>query len=162
MIEAVQNHVHLNSTQQVQQFEQKVGFIEGFPVPNESTPSATLIRGWELGVPVTSRNKDLAWELITLMLDPKIMTPFHARHGLLPTQIPIGEGPYAKVLNQTIPYYGKLISVLQLRGIRPNIPEYPQIVEHIHQALNEVFYGIKQPKQALDNAAAKSAKVLGW
>ena len=38
------------------------------------------------------------------------MTPFHARYGLLPTQIPIGEGPYAKVLNQTIPYYDKLIS----------------------------------------------------
>jgi multiple sugar transport system substrate-binding protein len=66
------------------------------------------------------------------------------------------------VLNQTIPYYDKLISVLQLRGIRPSIPEYPQIAEHIHQALNEVFYGLKQPKQALDEAAAKSAKVLGW
>jgi len=24
------------------------------------------------------------------------------------------------------------------------------------------MYGIKEPKQALDDAAAKSAKVLGW
>jgi multiple sugar transport system substrate-binding protein len=31
---------------------------------------------------------------------------------------------------------------------RPNIPEYPQIAEHI--------------KQALDDAAVKSAEVLGW
>jgi multiple sugar transport system substrate-binding protein len=45
---------------------------------------------------------------------------------------------------------------------RPNIPEYPQIAEHIREALDEVYYGLKEPKQALDDAAAKSAKVLGW
>jgi multiple sugar transport system substrate-binding protein len=42
---------------------------------------------------------------------------------------------------------------------RPNIPEYPQIAEHIQQALEEVYYGLKEHKQALDDAAAKSAKV---
>ena len=45
---------------------------------------------------------------------------------------------------------------------RPNIPEYPQIAEHIKQALDDVYHGLKEPKQALDEAAAKSAKVLGW
>jgi multiple sugar transport system substrate-binding protein len=38
---------------------------------------------------------------------------------------------------------------------RPTIPEYPQIAE-------DVRLGIKEPKQALDDAAAKSAKALGW
>jgi hypothetical protein len=28
--------------------------------------------------------------------------------------------------------------------------------------MDEVFSGAKEPKQALDDAAAKSAKVLGW
>jgi multiple sugar transport system substrate-binding protein len=45
---------------------------------------------------------------------------------------------------------------------RPNIPEYPQIAEHIKQALDDVYHGLKEPKQALDDAAAKSAKMLGW
>jgi len=45
---------------------------------------------------------------------------------------------------------------------RPNISEYPQIADHIRQAIEEVYYGIKEPKQALDYAAVKSAKVLGW
>jgi hypothetical protein len=36
------------------------------------------------------------------------------------------------------------------------------IAEHLRQALDEVYYGIKEPRQALDNAAAKSAKALGW
>jgi multiple sugar transport system substrate-binding protein len=45
---------------------------------------------------------------------------------------------------------------------RPNIPEYGQIADLISQALDEVYSGLKGPKQALDDAAAKSAKALGW
>ena len=45
---------------------------------------------------------------------------------------------------------------------RPNVSEYPQIADHIRQAIEEVYYGIKEPKQGLDDAAAKFAKVLGW
>jgi multiple sugar transport system substrate-binding protein len=41
-------------------------------------------------------------------------------------------------------------------------PEFPQIADHIRQALDEVFYGLKEPKQALDDAAVKSAKTMGW
>ncbi len=87
MLEALQNHVHLNTTEQKQQFEQKVGFLPMFPVPNATDRSATMMGGWELGIPNTSRNKDLAWELVTIMLEPKIITPFYEKYGLLPTQI---------------------------------------------------------------------------
>lgn len=45
---------------------------------------------------------------------------------------------------------------------RPAIPEYPQIASHIKQALDDVYYGPKDPKLALDDAAAGSAGVLGW
>jgi multiple sugar transport system substrate-binding protein len=45
---------------------------------------------------------------------------------------------------------------------RPVASEYPQIAEHIRQAIDDVYYGVKQPKQALDDAAKESAKVLGW
>jgi multiple sugar transport system substrate-binding protein len=36
------------------------------------------------------------------------------------------------------------------------------MAEHIKQALDDVYYGLKDPKQALDDAAASSARVLGW
>jgi multiple sugar transport system substrate-binding protein len=105
MIEALQNHVrddyNVTTPEKRMEFEQKVGFIPGFPVPGKGTPSATVMGGWELSIPTTSKNKDLAWELITLILDPKIMAPFHVKYGLLPTQIPIGQGPYSVQLNQT-------------------------------------------------------------
>jgi len=162
MLEALQNHVHVNTTEQKQQFEQKVGFLPMFPVPNATDHSATLMGGWELGITNTSRNKELAWELVTLMVEPKIITPFYEKYGLLPTQISIGDGDYSANLSKSIPYYDELISMLQLRGVRPNIPEYPQIADHIRQALDDVFYGLKEPKQALDDAAVKSAKAMGW
>jgi multiple sugar transport system substrate-binding protein len=139
-----------------------IGFIPMFPVPNASYHTSTLMGGWEFSIPKTSLNKDLAWELLAIIVEPKILAPYLAKHSYLPTQIPIGHGDFAASLNQTTPYYDELISMINIANARSSIPEYPQIAEHIHQALNEVFYGIEEPKQALDDAAAKSAKALGW
>ena len=97
--------LHLNTTEQKKKFEQEVGFIAGFPVPAAGNESATIMGGWLLNIPSSSKNKDLAWELITLIEQSKILAPFHEKYGLLPTQIPIGEGsPYSTQLNQTVPY----------------------------------------------------------
>ena len=41
---------------------------------------------------------------------------------------------------------------------RPNIPEYPQIVDNIKQAIDEVYYGMKDPKQALADACLEVSK----
>lgn len=162
MLEALQNHVHVNTTDQKNEFEHKVGFLPMFPVPDGTNQSATMMGGWEFSIANKSKNKDLAWELVTIMEDPKIITPFFEKYGLLPTQVPIGNGEYSANLSRTIPYYDQLISMLQLKGVRPNIPEYPQIADYLRQALDEVLYHSMQPKQALDEAAAKSAKALGW
>jgi multiple sugar transport system substrate-binding protein len=162
MIEALQHHIPISTPEKRMEFEQKVGFIPMFPVPNLDNNSATLMGGWALGIPSTSIHKDLAWELITTLLEPKILAPYLAAHANLPTQIPIGEGDYSQSANDTIPYYSQLIGMIEIGYHRPNIPEYPQIAEHIKQALDDVYHGLKEPKQALDDAAAKSAKMLGW
>jgi multiple sugar transport system substrate-binding protein len=162
MIEALQHHIPLSTPEKRMEFEQKVGFIPMFPVPNLNNKSATLMGGWALSIPSTSVHKDLAWELITTILEPKILAPYLAAHANLPTQIPIGEGNYSQAANNTIPYYSHLIDMIENGYNRPNIPEYPPIAEHIKQALDDVYHGLKEPKQALDEAAAKSAKVLGW
>ena len=165
MIEALQHHIPISTPGKRIEFEQKVGFIPMFPVPsleNNNSKTATLMGGWALSIPSTSIHKELAWELITTILEPKILAPYLAAHANLPTQIPIGEGNFSQTANNTIPYYSQLIGMIESGYNRPNIPEYPQIAEHIKQALDDVFYGLKEPKQALDDAAAKSAKVLGW
>jgi len=142
--------------------EQRVGMIPMFPVPKEGMTSATMMGGWVLSIPETSKNKDLAWELLTIMVEPKNLTPMLGEFGYLPTQKPIGEGSYAPQLRSSIPYYDEMISMLEIGHGRPNIPEYPQIAEHIRQAIEEVYLGVKEPGQALNDAAAKSAKALGW
>jgi multiple sugar transport system substrate-binding protein len=47
-------------------------------------------------------------------------------------------------------------------NVKPSILEYPEIADHIRQAIDEVYYGVKEPREALDDAAAKSALILGW
>ena len=142
--------------------EQIVGFLPVFPVPDASVQTTTMMGGWQFSIPSTSTQKDLAWELITTMLEPEIFAPWLQQYGYLPTQSSIGEGPYSTQLRQSIPYYQEMISMIEVGGSRPSIPEYSEIATHIKQAMDEVFSGAKEPKQALDDAAAKSAKVLGW
>ena len=142
--------------------EQEVGFIPMFPVPNQTTQTTTMMGGWELAVPQTSKNKDLAWEFLTLMIEPKILAPMLEENGYLPTQLAIGEEPYLSDLDETIPYYKEMVSMVQFGRQRPSVAEYPQIAENIRQAIEDVYYGLRDPKQALDEAAAKSARVLGW
>jgi multiple sugar transport system substrate-binding protein len=141
---------------------QKVGFIPMYPVPKEGIQTTTVMGGWELSIPQTSKNKDLSWELITLMLEPDILAPMLIETGYLPTQKGIGQGPSLSILNHTVPYYDKMLSMIPIGGSRPNIPEFAQIDDHITQAGKQVCTGLKEPKQALDDAAAKSAKLLGW
>ena len=45
---------------------------------------------------------------------------------------------------------------------RPVASEYSQIADHLRQAIEDVYYGVNQPKQALDDAAKRSVRVLGW
>jgi multiple sugar transport system substrate-binding protein len=166
MLEALQNHVrddyNVTTPEKAREFEHKVGMIPMFPVPDPSYQSTTLLGGWELGIPQISKHKDLTWELITTMLEPKIITPMLQKYGLLPTRVSIGEGPSSIALNSSIPYYPELISMIKIGHTRPNIPEFPQISNNIRQALDQIYNGTREPKQALDEAAARSAKVLGW
>jgi multiple sugar transport system substrate-binding protein len=145
-----------------QDFKERVGFLPMFPVPNEGNQTSTLMGGWEFSIPTISTHKELAWKLVTLMLEPKILTPWLVKHRLLPTQVTIGEGESRFNVLSSYPYYDEMISAIPFGGSRPSIPEYPQIAHYIGEALNAVYYGTKNPKEALDDAAAKSAIALGW
>lgn len=145
-----------------QNFEEKIGMIPMFPVPDNGTRTASIMGGWLLSIPQASKHKELTWELITIMLKPEILSPVLAKYGYLPTQVSIGEGPYSTGLRKSIPYYDELISLIPFGHSRPNIPEYPQIADQIRVAIDEVYAGLKTPKEALDGAAEKSAKSLGW
>jgi multiple sugar transport system substrate-binding protein len=143
--------------------EQEVGFIPMFPVPNQTTQTSTMMGGYELSIPSTSQNSDLAWELITILAEPEILGPFLQQYGYLPTQKTLGEGPASEPLKESIPYFEEMVSMIPYGRSRPSLPEYPDIAEHIHQAIQQVYNGsAASPEDALDIAAAKSAESLGW
>jgi multiple sugar transport system substrate-binding protein len=95
------------------------------------------------------------------MLEPEVLAPMLHDYGYLRTQKSIGEGRYSALLNSSIPYY-ELVSMIPDANVKPSIPEYPEIADHIRQAIDEVYYGVKEPREALDDPAAKSALILGW
>jgi multiple sugar transport system substrate-binding protein len=142
--------------------EEKVGFLPMFPLSNETNYNATLMGGWELSIPTTSRNKDLAWELITIMLEPKFLSPWISKFGYLPTQSVIGEAFRANSSFSSFPYYDEMIGMIPSGYVRPSIPEYSLIAQDIHEAINRVVFEGKDVNQALQEAAFKSAKSLGW
>ena len=142
--------------------EQQVGFIPMFPVPNQTIPTSSMMGGWEVAIPSTSQNSDLAWELITIMAQPEILGPFLQQSVYLPTQHVLGEGPSSQPLKQSVPFFEEMVSMIPHGGSRPNIPEYPEIAEHIHQAIQQVYNGSASSEDALNLAAAKSADSLGW
>jgi multiple sugar transport system substrate-binding protein len=122
-----------------------------------------MMGGWELVVPARSQNSDLAWELITIMTEPQILSPFLQDGSYLPTQHVLGDGPSSQPLKESVPYFEEMVSIIPFGGSRPNIPEYPEISEYIHQAIHQVYNGsAASSKDALDIAAAKSAQALGW
>jgi multiple sugar transport system substrate-binding protein len=143
--------------------EQEVGFIPMFPVPNQTIQTSTMMGGWELAIPSTSQNSDLSWELITIVAQPEILAPFLQEYGYLPTQKALGEGPSSQPLKESVPYFEEMVSMIPYGQSRPNLPEYPEIAEHIHQAVQQVYNGsAASPEDALNIAAAKSADSLGW
>ena len=77
-------------------------------------------------------------------------------------QIAIGEAGTRPHTSAYIPYYDKMISAIPFGEARPSNQEYSEIAHHIKEALDAVYYGTQDPKHALDEAAAKSAKSLGW
>jgi multiple sugar transport system substrate-binding protein len=122
-----------------------------------------MMGGWELAIPSTSQNSDLAWELITIIAEPEILGPFLQEYVYLPTQRTLGEGPSSEPLKESIPFFEEMVSMIPYGRSRPNIPEYPEIAEHIHQAIQQVYNGsAASPEDALNTAAAKSADLLGW
>jgi multiple sugar transport system substrate-binding protein len=143
-------------------FEQQIGMLPMFPVPDGVNQSATMMGGWLLGMSSQTENKDLTWKLIATMLEPDVMLGMLNQTGYLPTQKAMMNGTYFTSLNESIPYFSELISMVPIGHTRPNIPQYPHIADHIGIALKEVFDGTKEPQEALDDAAFKTAKLLGW
>jgi phosphatidylserine/phosphatidylglycerophosphate/cardiolipin synthase-like enzyme len=62
------------------------------------------------------------------------------------------------ITGTTIPAIGSQ----PLQSSAANVSQMVKQIAEERQAIDEVYYGVKEPKEALDDAAAKSALILGW
>ena len=54
-----------------------------------------------------------------------------------------------------------MVSMIPDGRSRPNIPEYPEIAEHIHQAIQQVYNGSASPKMPLIWLSSQDCRFLG-
>jgi hypothetical protein len=71
-------------------------------------------------------------------------------------------GPYVEQLGNFIPFFDQMISMIHYEQCSPSIAECPAIAQYIRQAGEEVSCHSKYPTRAVQEAAAMSAKALGW
>jgi multiple sugar transport system substrate-binding protein len=142
----------------------KVGLIPAFPVPTPGLPTSTMMGGWVLTIPATSEHPDIAWKFMEAIQQPEIIVQMLAKFGYLPTQSTIAEEAEYKAELEGywgMDWWAKLSSLLPYGHRRPSYAEYPKIAEHIFAAIDEAMRGMKSPKEALTDAARKSAESLG-
>ena len=88
MIEGSWLPVTFLQRQSEKEFEDKIGFIPALPVPYKNNQTSTLMGGYALGIPKASTHKDLAWKLIELTLEPKILVLIFVKLGYCQLKYP--------------------------------------------------------------------------
>jgi multiple sugar transport system substrate-binding protein len=81
------------------------------------------------------------------MLEPDVLLPMFNQTGYIPIQKIMMNGTYFQTLNESVPYFDELVSMVFMRPTRTNIPQYPRIADCIRVALNEVFDGPKNERR---------------
>jgi ABC-type glycerol-3-phosphate transport system substrate-binding protein len=119
---------------------------------------ATGSGGWLLTINSKSKYKALDWELIKLIVDGKNNVPFNQAQATVPVRSSI----IAKYRNGMpgYPYFDVVAATYPHTHFRPWVPQYPKFVPYIYTAVEKAVAGQLTAKQALDQAAAQTNKVL--
>jgi multiple sugar transport system substrate-binding protein len=139
-----------------EQYRKAVG-MGPLPIPAGGKP-ATGAGGWILGISRDSKNPDVAYEFLKLVVSADNAKPFLVERGMVPTRKSlmamekdfVTGAPYFSVVQQTAPY----------ARFRPPIPEYTKISAEIVTAIQKALTGTAAPKEALDEAAVKANEIL--
>ena len=114
--------------------------------------------GWLLTINSASKYKDLAWEYITMVTDGQNALPFDVAQGVIPVRLSIIK-KYKNGL-PGYPYSKVVAAAYAVTNFRPWVPQYSKFVEQIYTAVEKAVAGKATAKAALDDAAAKTNKIL--
>src|SRR5262249_46678519 len=119
---------------------------------------ATGSGGWLLTINSKSKNATLDWQLITLIVNGENNVPFNKAQATVPVRTSI----IKKYRNGMpgYPYFNVVAATYPHTHFRPWVPQYPKFVPYIYTAIEKAVAGQLTSKQALDQAAAQTNKVM--
>ncbi len=127
------------------------------PVPEGGTP-ATGSGGWLLGITRDSKNADIAYDFLKLVLNPDNLLPFLTERAMVPTRKSLMQREQEFL--QAVPFFKVVQEVTPFTSFRPPIPEYSKISAEIVNAIQKALALQASSKDALDQAAAAVDKIL--
>jgi ABC-type glycerol-3-phosphate transport system substrate-binding protein len=121
-----------------------------FPGPSE-------LSAWDLAIPQTTKNKDLAWEWIKMYTLPENAKRFAQKFGIGSPQLATWSD---KDLTGLYPEYPQILAAIQAAKPIWRIPQFPQAWDVLQKQLEQTVYQNADPKQTLDAIAAEWNKLL--
>ena len=116
------------------------------PTPRRKQRVISVYTDW-LAMSPQSAHKDLAWELMTFLMEPKNLAAYNATLFFIPPRRSAVEA--AEFMEKT-PQLREFVSLMDRYGRSlPAIPEWFEIRTGLQSAISEAIYGTKTPTQAL-------------
>ena len=137
-------------------YENEVGYVvQPYPTGGHT---ASYGGGFVMTIPTGSKEKDLAKELLLILLSPEIEAQMGKEYGALFTRKNVLD---QLIKDKAVPHADAIAQQLEYTIPRPLIPEWDRVHRYWIDALQEALLGKKPPQEALDDAAEKVAIVLG-
>lgn len=131
------------------------------PLPAGPKGSATYIAGESLAIFKQSKNADASWTFIKWVTQPDIQAMFSMSSGYLPVRKSVLEREDYKSFLETDHAMRSFVEQIDIARQRTTIEKYfVNINQFIATAIEQTLIGNKSPKQALDEAAEKSNRLL--
>ncbi|NPV52461.1 MAG: sugar ABC transporter substrate-binding protein [Firmicutes bacterium] len=129
------------------------------PSPVSGEPSPTLMSGWTLGIPVTSRHKDEAWKFIEYYVSAEAQLMNAKLAGELPVRRSVLNDPYFQTKEAAAQRFFALYLNTKSQPF-PKSQNYGLLKDTFVMALHEILTNRKTVQKALDDAVAKYNEAL--
>jgi multiple sugar transport system substrate-binding protein len=128
----------------------KVTLVPGVKQADGSIKRVPFQHSWALGINAASKNKDAAWKFLEFATGPDGIAVYSAKWGTSVRKAVLND-PNSKPRD----YYDLVLKTLELSKAEPLVPYYLQMHDAMNEALSGILTGTKQPKPAMEDAAAK-------
>jgi sn-glycerol 3-phosphate transport system substrate-binding protein len=147
----------------VQGVEMGIGALPGVP---GSTESPTFVGNglWILSSR-PAEEQDAAWKLIQWLVEPEQQAEWFAGTGYLPVSLPSLDLPAATDVVTSYPLFQIALDLYRKGSATPAslgalIGPFPEVHENMLRGVEEMLAGVKDPEEALADAAAASSRAI--